>query len=169
MRHLLRVFSGQAHHRDAHAAHIENFVRRKHALAAAVNIGRQHRKLGQVALHFQHGGWFVKFMVADRHRVVAQQVHAFEVRHGILQIRLGHACVDIATVQQQAVTTAGSNVGTQGINHRFARCHAVFTIGVFPETAVVVVGVQDSDAVGFVAFRARRCTTREQGHEHSHD
>ncbi|CRZ74944.1 Uncharacterised protein [Vibrio cholerae] len=58
------------------------------------------------------------------------------------------------------------NVGTQLINQRFTCCHAIFTILVLPETAMVVVGVQNSEFVGFVCFpllSGCSCTTCQRG------
>ena len=119
-----------------------------------VNIGRQHRELSQVALHLQNGQRLVKFMVADGHCLITQQVHAFEVRHGVLQVALWHAGVDITTVEQQAVAAIGRDLTPDAVNHRFACCHAVFAVAIFPKMAMVVIGVHHGDAVDFVFFGA---------------
>ena len=94
-------------------------------------------------------------MVADGHGLVAQQVHALEVGHGVLQIRLGHAGVDVATVKQQALPALCRHVGADAVNHRLARSHAVLTVAVLPKAAMVVVGVHHGDAVGLVFLRAK--------------
>ena len=162
VRHFLRVFGRQAHDRDAQAAQCENLVRRKHPFCAAVDVGRQHGKLRQVALHAQHKRRLVELMVAHRHRVVTQQVHAFEVRHGVLQVRLRHAGVHIAAVQQQAVAATCCHIGANGINHGLARRHAILAVRVFPETAMVVVGVHDRQAVSAVFLRPNRQGRRQR-------
>jgi len=66
-----------------------------------------------------------------------------EVRNGVLQVGLGHAGVHVATIEQQAVAACGRHLLADLIHHGLARRHAVFAIAVLPETAVVVVGVQD--------------------------
>ena len=83
---LLRVVGGQAHYGYPHTTQIEDLVRGKHAFPFAVDIGRQHGKARQLALHFQGSGAFVKLVVAHRHGVITQQIHALEVGHGLLQV-----------------------------------------------------------------------------------
>ena len=155
-RHLGGVFRGQAHHAKAQATECEHLVSWKHALTTLVNIGCQHRKLNQRTLHFQNRGGLVELMIAHGHGVVSKHVHAFEIGHRVLQIRFRNPGIDVATVQQQAVATRLCHFRTNLVDHGFARCHAVLAVAVFPEPAVVVVGVQDRDVVDLVFFRSHR-------------
>ena len=102
---FLRVVSGQPHDGDAHPAQVKHLVGRKQTLAVAIDVGRQHGKCRQLALHGKDGRVFVELVVAYRHGVVAQQVHAFEVGHGILHVGFWHSGVDVTAVQQQRVAT----------------------------------------------------------------
>ena len=142
--HLAGVVGGQTHHRDAPAGDRKYLVRLEQALAiGAVDVGRQHRERGPGPLLGQHRRRLVKLMVADRHRVVADRVHAFEVGLGVLQIALRHAGVDVAAVEQEHLAAAGLDLGADAVDQRFARRHAVLAVAVGPEAAMVVVGVQD--------------------------
>ena len=152
--HLVGVFGGEAHHTDPHTAQVENLVRLKHALAVLINIGRQHRELDQVALHLQHYQRLVEFVVSDSHGIVSKQVHAFEIRHGVLQVRLGYAGVYVATIEQQTVAAGTRYLGAELVDQRFACRHTVLAISVFPESAVVVVGVQNRYLESLVALGA---------------
>ena len=151
---FLRVVRCEAHDRHAQSTQIEQLVRLENALAAPIDIRRQQGKRSKLALHGQNSGAFVELMVAHRHGVIAQQVHAFEIRYRVLQIGLGHAGVDVATVEQQAVAASGSHFGADGVDHGLARRHAVFAVLVVPETAMVVIGVQHRDGIGAVSLRA---------------
>jgi hypothetical protein len=96
-------------------------------------------------------------VIAYGHRVIAQEIHALEVRHSVLQIRLRHARVHIAAIEQQAVAARCCHFGADAVNDGLACGHAVLTIAVLPEAAMVVVGVQDGDGVGLVALRDGWC------------
>lgn len=91
-------------------------------------------------------------MVADRHRVVTHQVHAAEVRLGVLQIRFRHAGVDIAAGQQQQAAALRRHFLTNAVHQRFLRAQAVFAMIVLPEVTVMVVGMQNGDGVGLILF-----------------
>ena len=119
--HFVGVFGGQAHDTDAQAVNREHLVGVKHALAVFVDVGCEHGELGQIALHSEHQEGLVEFMVADRHGLKAQQVHAQKIGYRVLQVALWNAHVDVAAGQQQGVATAGSNVAADGIDHCFLR------------------------------------------------
>ena len=107
-------------------------------------------------MRLQHGRGLVKLVVAHRHRIVAQQVHALEVGPRVLQVGLGHAGVDVAAVEQQAVATGLGNLGADAVDDGLPGGHAVLPVAVFPEAAMVVVGVHHGELVGGVARRSRR-------------
>ena len=118
-------------------------------------------------------------MVAHRHGVITEHIHALEVGHGILQVRLRHPGVHVATIEQQRITARQEYFRADLVDHGFAGRHAVFAITVLPESTVVVVGVQDRDVVNLVFFGARwrhrrtadqgqRCQGAKNGFGRSH-
>lgn len=162
-RKLPRVVGGQAHHGDLVATPLEGRVGREHALAVLVDTGREQGKVDPLALLDEHRGWLVELVVAHGRDVVADEAHVLEVGLGILQVGLGHAGVDVATVQQQAVAAGRGHLGTDAVDHRLARGHAVLAVGVGPEAAVVVVGVQDGQPQRrSLGRRGGRCGTARQ-------
>ena len=100
----------------------------------------------------QHAQRIVEFVVTDCHRVVTHQVHAAEVRLGVLQIRFRHAGVDIAARQQQQAAALRRHFLTNAVHQRFLRAQAVFAVIVLPEVTVMIVGVQNGDGVGLILF-----------------
>jgi len=91
-------------------------------------------------------------MVADRHCVVTHQIHAAEVRFGILQIGFRHAGVDITARQQQQTAPLRRDFLTDAVYQGFLCTQAIFAMIVLPEMAVVIVGVQNGDVVGLILF-----------------
>ena len=160
------VFGGQADHRDLDAMLIEDLPGREQALAAGlvVDVGGQHREVGPVALLEQHLQRVVEFMVAHRHGVVADAVHALEVGFGLLEIGFRYAGIDVATRQQQHAAACGFHLGADAVDQRLARRHAVFAITALPEATVVVVGMQHRQVIGGVGlpFMARLAGTGTQ-------
>ena len=84
-------------------------------------------------------------MVAQRHRIVAQELHALEIWLGILRVALRDAGVHIATIEQQHMAACGFDFCTLRVNQRFTGREAVFAIVVFPKSTMVVVGVQNRE------------------------
>ena len=165
--HFERVFGGQPHHADAQATQREDLVGLEHPLPAVINVRRQHRELGKVALHAQDAQRLVELMIADGHRVISQQVHAAEIGYCVLQVGFGDPGIDVTAIEQQAVTAGLRHFRADAIDYRFARRHSVLAVAVLPEAAVVVIGVQDGDLVGLVFLRAaslqgRACRQRSQ-------
>ena len=89
-------------------------------------------------------------MVADGHRVVAHQIHAAEVRLGILQIRLRNPGVNIAAREQQHAAAFCCHFFTNAVNQRFLRRQAILAIFTAPEVPVVIVGMQNGYLIRFI-------------------
>ena len=111
----------------------------------------------------QHAQRIVEFVVTDCHRVVTHQVHAAEVRLGVLQIRFRHAGVDIAARQQQQAAALRRHFLTNAVHQRFLRAQAVFAVIVLPEVTVMIVGVQNGDGVGLILSQALAAPTATSG------
>lgn len=91
-------------------------------------------------------------MVAQRHGIVADGVHGFDVGAGILQIGFGHAGINVTCVKDNERAASCLHFASDSVNQGFLCSQAVFALLVWPETAVHVVGVQQGDAVGMVGL-----------------
>ncbi len=91
-------------------------------------------------------------MVAYRHCIVADEVHAAEVRLGVQQIGLRHAGVDVATGEHQHAAPFGSHRFTDAVYQRLLRRQTILPVVAAPEVAVVIVGMQNSNFIGFIFF-----------------
>ena len=140
------VFGGQAQHGDFEAAlQLEHLVGIEIALAAGlvVDVGGDHGELGPLTLFLQDGQRVVELVVTHRHGIVADAVHGHEVRLGILQIRLGHPGVHVATGEYQHLAAGRLGLATQAFDQGLLGSHAIFTLVVVPETTVGIIGVQN--------------------------
>ena len=106
-------------------------------------------------------------MIAEHHRIKADLCHGFKIRLGILHVGFGHACIDIAATEQQQFTTTRFNVCANTVNHGFLCCHPVLAIVVFPKATVMVVGVNDGEAIGFIFDRCSLSAVQAERSEES--
>ncbi|MNG95217.1 hypothetical protein D3C79_542460 [compost metagenome] len=140
------VFGGQAQHGNLETAlQLEHLVGIEIALAAGlvVDVGGDHGELGPLTLFLQDGQRVVELVVTHRHGIVADAVHGHEVRLGILQIRLGHPGVHVATGEYQHLAASRLGLATQALDQGLLGSHAIFTLVVVPETTVGIIGVQN--------------------------
>ncbi len=140
------VFRGQAE--DGHleaVLQLEHLVGVEVALAAGlvIDVGGEHGELGPFTLFLQHGQRVVELVVAHRHGIVTDAVHADEVGLGVLQIGLGDPGVHVATGEHQHLAARRLGLGAQTLDQGFLGGHAIFTLVVVPETAVGIVGMED--------------------------
>ncbi len=167
------VFRGQADHRDLEAVIQPEYLVGVEVMLAAglvIDVGRQHGEPGPLTLLLQHIEGVVELVVAHRHGVVANAVHRDEIGLGILQIRLGHPCVDVTPGEHQHFAAGGPGFGAQPLDQGLLGRHAIFVLGVVPETAMGVVGVQHSQLADIFSAGGNgviaRGITASQGSQH---
>jgi len=144
-----RGLGGQAEHGHRQAVQPEDVVGGKEALSRrVVDVGRQQREIHPPLLPAQHGQGVVELVVAHGHGVVAHGVHAADVRLGRQHVGFGHAGVDVPGIEQQHMAAPGRRLDPHPVDHGLSRGKAGLTLGVPPEAAVMVVGVQDGQEPG---------------------
>ena len=164
-----RVRIRQAEDADFHATDLAHHIRLGEKLPSRAigDIGGEHGKLcaGDPLAKRRRGE--VRFMVADRHRVVADRVHQLEDRaafgevgdHGVAQRVAGIEQQDIRRLRAHLFHHGGDAVEAAD---RFA---GEFALPSAPraDVAVEIVGVQDRDHLGVLSLRGN--SRREQREE----
>ena len=80
------VIRCQADYRNFYTLLIKHGIRLKQAFTGTflIDIGGQERECGPFFLNAQRFQRIIKLVVAQRHRIITDQIHPFEIRFGIL-------------------------------------------------------------------------------------
>ncbi len=150
-----RVVGGQADNGNFQSHAVEDGIGLEQAFAGAflIDIGGQQREFSPLLLLAQHRQRIIKFVIADGHRIITNQVHAAKIGFGILQIGFRYASIDVAARQDQRPATFGLHVITQAVHQRFLRRQTIFAPLVVPEAAMMIVGVQYRETVAAIFFK----------------